>query len=58
MVIRSDSSFALAMAKKLASAAKSFHYIASELALLLERVEITRLLPQHIPGKLNVEADW
>ena len=58
MVIRSDASVALAMARKLASATKSLNYIASEIALLLERAKITKLVPQHIPARLNVEADW
>ena len=58
IVIRSDSSVALAMAKKLASATKCLNYIASEMALLLEKLSVTKLIPQHLPGRLNVEADW
>lgn len=58
VLIRSDSSVALAMTKKLASGTKSLNYVASELALLLEKTRITKLTPQHVPGKLNVEADW
>ena len=57
-MIRADASVALAMARKLASATKSLNYIASEIALLLERAKITKLVPQHIPARLNVEADW
>ena len=58
VLIRSDSSVALAMAKKLASSAKSLNYIASEIAILVEKAQITKLIPQHVPGKLIVEADW
>eukprot|EP00435_Cladocopium_sp_Y103_P019073 s2755_g4.t1 len=46
------------MSKKLASPAKSLNYIASEMAILLERAQIQRLVPQHIPGKFNQESDW
>ena len=57
-LIRSDSSVALAMSKQLKSSTKTLNYIAAELSLLLERARIQRLVPQHVPGKLNVEADW
>ena len=58
VLIRSDSSVALAMAKQLKSSTKSLNYLASEMALLLEHTRIPRLVPQHVPGKLNTEADW
>eukprot|EP00435_Cladocopium_sp_Y103_P057196 s804_g19.t1 len=58
VVIRSDSSVALAMTKKLSSPTKSLNYVASEIAVLLEKIQVTKLLPQHIPGSLNKEADW
>ena len=58
VVIRSDSTVALAMTKKLASPTKTLNYIAAEISLLLEKTRIERLVPQHIPGTLNKEADW
>ena len=58
LVIRSDSSVALAITKKLSSPTKTLNYIAAEVALLLEKAGISRLVPQHIPGTLNKEADW
>ena len=58
VVIRSDSTVALAMAKKLASPTKTLNYLACEMSLLLEKAHIARLVPQHIPGTLNKEADW
>lgn len=58
VVIRSDSTVALAMSKKLASPTKTLNYLAAEIALLLEKARIVRLVPQHIAGTLNKEADW
>ena len=47
VVIRSDSTVALAMSKKLASPTKTLIYLAAEIALLLEKARIVRLVPQH-----------
>ena len=58
VVIRSDSSVALAMAKKLASPTMSLNYLAAEIALTLESFRCPGLTLQHIPGSLNKEADW
>lgn len=56
VVIRSDSSVALAMMRKLASPTLALNYIAAEIALTLEANPGLTL--QHIPGSLNKEADW
>jgi len=58
VVIRSDSSVALSMSKKMSSPTKTLNYLAAKIALLLEHATITKLVPQHVPGKLNTEADW
>ena len=58
VLIRSDSSVALAMTKKMASPTQTLNFIAAEIAILLEQAQITRLVPQHVPGRMNVEADW
>ena len=58
MVIRSDNSVALSMSKKISLPTKTLNYLAAEIALLLERARITKLVPQHVPGKFNTEADW
>jgi hypothetical protein len=58
LVIRSDSAVALAMSSKLASPNRILNYLAAELALALEKAEVPKLIPQHIPGSLNKEADW
>ena len=49
VLIRSDSSV-VGMAKKLASSTRTLNYLASEIS--------TKLIPQHVPGRLNIEADW
>lgn len=51
LLIRSDSTVALAMASKLSSPSPVINWIGAELALMLE------LLAHHLPGQLNVEAD-
>ena len=58
IVIRSDSSVALAMARKLSSPTASLNYLAAEIALVLEEIRCPGLTLQHIPGTLNKEADW
>ena len=58
IIIRADSSVALAMMKKLASAHKSLNFIAAEIALRLEKYEVQRLALHHLRGSWNVEADW
>ena len=58
IVIRSDSSVALAMTRKLSSPTASLNYLAAEIALVLEEIRCPGLTLQHIPGTLNKEADW
>ena len=58
LLIKSDSSVALHMLRKLASPSPSLNYIAAEISLLLEDFKIPRLVLHHIPGVLNVETDW
>ena len=57
VVIKSDSSIALAMSGKSSRSHISIQYLASELALELERMSIPQLLGKHLPGKLNAEAE-
>lgn len=58
IIIRSDSSVALAMVDKLSSSSGTLNYLGGELGILAETLEITKIIPQHLAGKLNVEADW
>ena len=46
------------MAKKLSSSTQTLNYLAAEISLLLEKVRVTRLVPQYVPGELNTEAGW
>jgi hypothetical protein len=50
VLIRSDSAVACAMAKQLKSPTKPLNYLATELALLLERAKIPRLLHNTCQG--------
>ena len=56
--IKSDSMVALAVLKKFASSSATLNWIGGELALFMEKWQMPRLVPHHIAGKLNVEADW
>ena len=56
--IKSDSMVALAVLKKFAASSATLNWVGGELALCMERWQMPRLVPHHIAGKLNVEADW
>ena len=56
--IKSDSMLALAVLKKYASSSPTLNWVGGELALCMEKWQMPRLVPHHIAGKLNVEADW
>ena len=58
ILIRSDSSVVLGMMRKLSSPHKSLNFIASEIALRLEKYRVQRVVLHHLRGSLNVEADW
>ena len=58
LVIKSDSTVALAMTKKLASPHVSLNYLAAELAIELECQAIPQILTKHLPGRLNDESDF
>ena len=58
IMIRSDSTVALAMMQKLSSRHPTLNFIAAEISLRLEKFEVQRLVHQHLRGYLNEEADW
>ena len=58
LLIRSDSTVALAMARKLSSPHASINFLAAELGIQLEHCRVPKLILQHLAGKLNEEADW
>ena len=49
---------ALAVLKKFSGSNPTLNWVGGELALCMERWQMPRLVPHHIAGKLNVEADW
>ena len=58
ILIRSDSSVALGMLRKLSSPHKTLNYLAAEIALRLEKFRVQRVVHHHLRGTLNKEADW
>lgn len=58
LLIKSDSTVALGMAQKLASPNAGLNWLASELSLQLELGDVDSLVPQHIAGIYNMEADF
>ena len=58
IVLKSDSTVALAIAGKLSSPTPVLNYLAGEIAYAMEEFDIPAVQRQFLPGKLNVEADW
>ena len=59
LLIRSDSTVALALASKLMSSPSPvLNWIGAESTLKLEPMGIPRLTGHHQPGRLNVDAVW
>lgn len=58
ILIRSDSSVALAMTKRLSSPHPSLNFLAAELVLRLEKYQVQRMTLHHLRGSWNEEADW
>ena len=58
LILKSDSSVALGIAKKLSSPSPSLNYIAAELACLLDTIDVRQIEIYHIPGTFNKESDW
>ena len=56
--IKSDSMVALAVVRKFAAGSATLNWVGGELALCMEMWQMPRLVPHHIVGKLNQEADW
>ena len=56
--VASDSIAALSAARKMASSTPMLNGVGAEIALLVERNEISDLKFEHIPGVLNDLADW
>ena len=58
ILIRSDSSVALAMTKRLSSPHPSLNFLAAELVLRLEKYQVQWVALHHLRGTWNEEADW
>eukprot|EP00438_Fugacium_kawagutii_P032790 Skav211927 [mRNA] locus=scaffold1086:171492:172376:+ [translate_table: standard] len=58
VLIKSDSTVALAMATKLSSPSPTVNWVGAELGLRLEHLGVPRLIGHHLPGILNTCADW
>ena len=58
VMIRSDSTVALAMMQKLGSSHAALNFLAAEISVRLEKFEVQRLVHQHIRGYPNEEADY
>ena len=57
ILIKSDSTVALAIAQRLASPSPTINWVGAELALRLELLDVPRLIVHHLPGRFNEEAD-
>ncbi len=58
LLIKSDSTVALHMLRKLSSSTMQLNYLAGELALMLEEIQNPRVVVHHVPGIFNKETDW
>jgi hypothetical protein len=58
ITLMSDSTVALAAVQKLASPVGALNFLAAELALQLEWVDAWSMTVGHVPGALNVTADF
>ena len=58
VLLKSDSVVALATARKLSSGSPTLNCIGAYLAFFCEMTNIPRIVGHHVPGVLNVEADW
>ena len=57
VLLKADSTVALAVSKKLASPSPTLNWVGAELSLALEAQNMGELTVHHLPGKLNVAAD-
>ena len=58
LALRSDSMVALAVLDKARSASPALNWLAAEITLKLEQIKIGVVELKHVPGKMNVIADW
>ena len=58
VLLKADSTVALAMAAKLSSRSPVVNWVGAELALRLELLQVRKLIGHHLPGAFNTTADW
>ena len=58
ILLKADSTVALAMAAKLSSRSPVVNWVGAELALRLELLQVRKLVGHHLPGAFNTTADW
>ena len=58
LLIKSDSTVALALSKKLSSSTPSLNWVGPELGIHLEMLQVMEIVAHHLPGRLNEAADW
>ena len=57
VLLKADSTVALAVSKKLSSSSPTLNWVGAELSLILEKQNMPELTAHHLAGKLNVQAD-
>ena len=57
VLLKADSTVALAVSKKLASSSATLNWVGAELSLVLETLNMPELTAHHLAGKLNIQAD-
>ena len=57
ILLKADSTVALAVSKKLSSSTPTLNWVGAELGLVLEAFNMEELTIHHLAGKLNVAAD-
>jgi hypothetical protein len=58
LALRSDSMVALTVMNKASSSSPALNWLAAEITLKLEQLDAGDVELKHVPGKLNVIADW
>ena len=58
ILVRSDSTAALGVTAKLGGNVATLNFLAAELALRLEMLDIEKVIVQHLRGRDNKETDW
>eukprot|EP00435_Cladocopium_sp_Y103_P023013 s1947_g5.t1 len=58
LLLKSDSTVALALARKLSSSTPTLNFVGGELAILMDALQMQDIVTHHLPGKYNLQADY